>query len=171
MGKAWWWRLLLLVWFGYVFAGQLKNWGDSNLFGWFNLCIHESGHVIFGHCGQFLAVAGGTITQLAAPFYGMWNFWRQRDFFAMALCLGWLSTNLFNVANYMADARTMTLQLVSLGGMGEPLHDWHYLFGQMGLLPYDRIIAVGVWGLAVVSMTACFAAGLWLIGQMIFTRN
>ena len=159
-----------MVWFGYVFAGQLKNSGDSNLFGWFNLCIHESGHLLFRFCGQFLAVAGGTITQLAAPFYGMWNFWRQKDFFSMALCLGWLSTNLFNVSNYMADAQTMKLHLVSMG-MGEPIHDWHYLFGRMGVLPYDGLIAAFVWVLAVAAMLACFAAGLWLIWQMIFTRN
>jgi hypothetical protein len=164
-GKAWWWRSLLLAWFGYVFAGLLHDPGNANLFGMFNLCIHEGGHLLFSRCGQFLAIAGGTITQLSAPLYGMWNFYRQKDFFSIILCFGWLSTNLFNVSQYMADARSMSLQLVSLGS-GETIHDWHYLFGRMGLLPYDHVVAGFVWFLAVLSMAVCFMAGAWLLWQM-----
>jgi hypothetical protein len=32
-----------------------------------NLLIHEAGHVVFGSVGQTVAVAGGTILQLAFP--------------------------------------------------------------------------------------------------------
>jgi len=34
-------------------------------------------------------------------------FFRQRDYFAIAFCLGWLSTNLVGVGFYMADANAM----------------------------------------------------------------
>ena len=168
IGQSWWWRVLLLGWFGIVFVGLLKNPQDANLFGMFNLCIHEMGHLIFAWGGHFLHVAGGTITQLAFPFLGMWNFYVQKDYFAISLCFGWLSTNLFNVSVYMADARSMQLDLVSIGGpvYDHSLHDWHVLFGQMNLLPYDHVIAGFVWFLAVLSMLMCFVMGAWLVWQM-----
>ena len=115
-------------------------------------------------------LAGGTITQLSAPLYGMWNFYKLKDFFATALCFGWLSTNLFDVSAYMADARAMQLHLVSLQG-GEPVHDWNYLFGRMGLLPYDHCIAGFVCFLAVLSMLMCFLTGAWLLWQMARCRK
>jgi|GEM_PF-439594 len=170
VGKQWWWRGLLLIWFVFAFISLLKKADYYNLFSPLNLCIHEIGHVIFSGTGQFLMVAGGTITQLAAPFLGMWNFYLQKDFFAMSLCFGWLSTNLFNVSVYMADARSQVLPLVSLGG-GESHHDWAYLFGQIGLLQYDHIIAGFVWFLAMISMIVCFITGGWLLNQMIRNPN
>ena len=114
---------------------------------------------------MFLVFIGGTLTQLLAPIFGMWNFWKQEDFFALALCFGWLSTNLFDVSFYMADARTMQLDLASLG-FGEPIHDWNYIFSHIGVLPYDHLIAGFVWLLAIVSMLICFIAGSWLLWQM-----
>ena len=164
-GKQWWWRGLLLAWLGLVFLNLLKKADAYTLFSPLNLCIHELGHVIFSGTGQFLMVAGGTITQLAAPLFGMWNFYVQRDFFAIAFCLGWLSTNLFNISVYMADARIQALSLVSLG-RGETIHDWNYLFSHMGLLLYDHIIAGLVWLLAVASMLICFVSGGWLLQKM-----
>src|SRR5690348_8133145 len=87
-GKQWWWRALLLIWFGPVFFHLLQKPDTYTFFSLLNLAIHELGHVIFSWTGFFLSVAGGTITQLAAPFLGMWNFYQQKDYFAMALSLG-----------------------------------------------------------------------------------
>ena len=172
-GKQWWWRALLLIWFLFVFIDYLINPKPTNIFCPFNLCIHEMGHLIFAWSGEFLHVAGGTITQLAFPFLGMWNFYRQKDFFAMALCFGWLSTNLFNVSVYMADARSMRLDLVSIGGRvyDHSFHDWHVLFGRMGILPFDHLIAGFVWFLAIASMLMCFGAGAWLLWHMAFSKQ
>ena len=169
-GKPWWWRLPLLLWFIFELKINLQN-PSASIFHLLNLPIHEMGHVIFHYTGMmFLMVAGGTITQLAAPLYGMWNFWLQKDFFAIALCFGWLSTNLFDISVYMGDARSQSLQLVSLGS-GEPLHDWHYLLGHMGLLPFDHFFAGTVWLIALLSMLFCFAAGGWLLWQMAFNAE
>jgi hypothetical protein len=167
VGKQWWWRLLFVIWFSSLFLGLLKNPDNANLFGMLNLCIHEGGHLIFAWSGQFWHVAGGTIVQLAAPIYGMWNFYKQKDFFSIALCFGWLSTNLFNVSHYMADARTMKLELVSVGYYGgDIIHDWNYLFGHLGLLPYDQVVAGFVWLLGVSSMLFCLLASTWMLWQM-----
>lgn len=70
----------------------------------------------------------------------------------------------------MADARTMQIDLVTVGG-GEAKHDWNYLFGHMGLLPYDHVIAGFVWFLAVLSMLFCFYSAGWILWQMISDKT
>ena len=50
------------------------------------------------------------------PVLSMAMFWRQRDFFAIAVCFGWLSENLFDVATYAGDARSRHLHLITPGG-------------------------------------------------------
>ncbi len=166
MGKQWWWRSILLGWFGFIFYGFLKDPQYYCVLASLNLPIHEGGHVLFGWAGKFMAVAGGTITQLAAPIFGMWNFYQQKDFFAISLCFGWLSTNFFNISVYMADARVMQLDLVSLSADQEVIHDWNYLFSHMGLLQQDHNVAGIVWLLAVTSMSLCLLTGTWLLWQM-----
>jgi hypothetical protein len=159
------WRLTILLGFAYLFFTYLTNPNHYCILDPLNLCIHEGGHLIFAFCGEFLGFAGGTIIQLAAPIAGMWNFYKQDDYFSITLCFGWLATNLFNVSYYMADACSMELPLVSLGG-GESMHDWHYLFGKMGLLQQDHMIANAVWMLGFVSMLLCFFLGSWILWQM-----
>ncbi len=166
VGKNWIWRVPLLVYFAVLLFGYVTNPSYWSVLDWLNLPIHEMGHIVFGWCGQFIAVLGGSLLQCLAPIGGMVNFYYQRDFFAIALCFGWLSTNFFSVANYIADARTQQLHLVSIGG-GEPIHDWHYLLNTMGLLQFDIAIAVLVKLLAVAVMGICFVYGGWLIKYMV----
>ncbi|MCX5708775.1 MAG: hypothetical protein NTY14_07420 [Candidatus Omnitrophica bacterium] len=172
-GKNWLFRLPLLLFFVYVLIRHLSDPLYSSVIGALNLGIHELGHIIFGFLGEFITVAGGTIFQLFVPVFALFNFYRQRDFFAMALSFGWLSTNLFNVATYAADARAMSLPLVSLFGGGEDgvYHDWDYMLSQLNILQYDSVVALVFRVLAVVSMLVCFCAGVWLLWQMILSKR
>jgi hypothetical protein len=171
IGKGWWWRIPLLIWFGYILVLHMRDPRYSSIIAPFNLAIHEMGHMLFGWAGQTLSMLGGTITQLAAPVLGIWNFLRQEDYFACSLCLGWLSTNLFNVSMYIADARSMTLELVAPFGVSTVIHDWNFLLDKFGLLAFDHVIAGLVWLLAVVAMLACQIAGGWLLWQMMTLRG
>jgi hypothetical protein len=155
-GQQWWWRLILLFWFGLVFIHHLKDSNYGSLLGPLNLGIHEAGHLMFMPFGnEFLIVFGGTLAQVAAPVFGMWNFYVQKDFYSIALCFGWLSTNLFNISIYMADARARVLPLVSPFGPPEG-HDWDYLFRKFGVLQLDWFFAGVTWFLAVIAMLICF---------------
>lgn len=170
VGKQWWWRICVLGFFVYVFWGLMRNFNDYHVFRPLNLGIHELGHLIFGWAGQFIAAAGGTFTQLAAPVYGMWNFYKQNDYFAIALCFGWLSTNLFEISLYMNDARAMQLPLVTVGDSGNVVHDWNYLFTQMGVLQSDHIIGGFFWFFGILAMLICLCAGCWMIWNMIVVK-
>jgi hypothetical protein len=167
-GRAWWARFPLWAYLAYTllryFAGSESY---RSIFDAINLGIHELGHYLFSYFGQFLHVAGGTIAQCGAPILSGVMFLRQRDYFAISVCLFWLGTNLAYVSVYMADARALKLPLVSPGmgvlppGDGGVLHDWNHLLGVTGLIPYDTAIAALIQVVAV----GCMLAGLGLGGS------
>lgn len=142
-------RIALLVALAW---GDVRTMLDSetwNVFGGLTLAIHEGGHLLFSPFGQWLMIAGGSVTQVAAPIAAALMLLRQDDRYGVPVVGTWLAYSLTNLANYIGDARTMTLQLV--GFSADPLHDWHYLLDSMHLLPYDtrlaglvRTLAVGV---------------------------
>jgi hypothetical protein len=165
-GKIWYARIPFLIWFAYVLARHLNNPEYSSILGSLNLGIHEFGHFVFSSFWMFLRVAGGTIIECAVPIFGVFNFYRQRDFFSIGLCFGWLSTSLFDVARYVADARAMNLPLVSPFGSEGTVHDWNYILSRLGLLQFDIAIAFFIKCTAVASMLICLGLGSWLILQM-----
>jgi len=134
----------------------------SSIFKGINLGIHEIGHIVFSVFGHFIMMAGGTILQCLAPVISIFLFYRQRDFFAIAICFGWLATNLFDVATYVADARAMALPLVSPFGV-EAAHDWHYLLGELGILKLDRFLGGLIRIIGSLNMLICLIFGGWLL--------
>ncbi len=104
-----------------------------------NLLVHEAGHVVFSPLGETMAVAGGTILQLAFPLAFVFSFWRRGRRFAAALCGVWASESLMYTARYLGDARLQELPLV-----GGHLHDWNYLLGRAGLLERAESLGTGL---------------------------
>ncbi len=163
--RWWWWRAPFLLYFAYILVRHLADPYYQSLFKGLNLGIHEIGHFVFVLLGEFMGVAGGTLLQCLVPIGSMAMFLRQRDYFAIAVCFGWLSTNLFDVATYAGDARAQDLPLVS-PGIGDVIHDWNYMLGTLGLLQTDQTIAFLFRAGAVVSMAVCLAAGGWFLWRM-----
>ena len=166
-GKIWYFRAIVLLFFLYIFLRHLANPMYNSIFKGLNLGIHELGHFVFVFFGRFIEIAGGTILQLLVPLIAIFMFYKQRDYFAIAFSFGWLSTNLFDVATYIADARARALPLVSPGSSEYIIHDWNYLLRRMGLLKMDTTIAFFTRVLAVVSMLICLGFGTWIILKMI----
>lgn len=157
--------VLYLAWVG------VRHLADTDYGSWFaalNLGIHEGGHLLFSwQPFDFLTVAGGTLLQLAAPVASVWMFCRQPDYFAVAVCGGWLSTNLYAIATYVADAQELDLPLVSVGG-GEADHDWAYMLEALGLLEWDHTLAFLIRVVAFAAMWSSLAAAaalLWLMAR------
>lgn len=165
-GRLWWARLPLLIYLGYVLARHIANPMYRSMFGGINLGIHEIGHYVFAPFGDFLGAFGGTILQCLAPVISTVVFYRQRDYFAIFFCFGWLSMNLFDVARYVGDARAMALPLVTPGG-GYAKHDWNYLLGRMNMLRMDTTFEFILRIAATASMIVCFTASFWVLWQML----
>jgi hypothetical protein len=166
-GRSWHVRLPLLIYFAWVGIRQVLDPRYWSLFDSLNLPIHEAGHLLFRFDGDFLCAAGGTILQLAAPIASAVMFFRQRDYFAIAVCSGWLSTNLYQIGVYVADARAQALDLVTVGEPQGPIrHDWNYMLGELGLLEYDAALGWLVCQTGLLAMLACLGGGVWLLWHM-----
>jgi hypothetical protein len=168
-GKNWIIRAPLVLYLALAFIRHLRDplYG-SLLFGGITLGVHELGHVIFGFLGQFISILMGSGTQVLVPLVVIFIFFRQEDYFGMAVGGAWLSFSLFNLATYIGDARLMELPLVGLGP--DPMHDWHYLLTRLGLIDHDR-------GLAFLTRAAAFTVGAaslafagWLLWKMYALR-
>lgn len=169
-----WWapRLLLLLYLAYAAFQHFRDPEFSTfLFGGVTFGIHELGHVIFSPLGEFLGIAGGSLAQVLAPILAGVTFlyWQrdgepQRDYFALAVSGFWLSFSLHNLALYVGDARRQLLPLLGLSS--DPLHDWAYLLGRLGLLTYDLRIAGLIRLAAIVISLAALLFAAWLLKRM-----
>jgi hypothetical protein len=123
--------------------------------------IHEGGHLLFRFFGEFLAVAGGTILQLAVPLMLAAFFVFQRQIPGTVFCVFFFFEQFLPVSTYMADARAQDLPLLTVGDGDYVIHDWNYLFGRLGVLDHDIQIAHAVRALGWIGMLATVAWMLW----------
>ncbi len=164
-GRWWFPRVFFLTWFAYMLVRYVNDPGYVVIFSAINLGIHEIGHILWRPLGEFMYFLGGSLTQCLAPVVSVLVFYRQRDFFGIAFCFGWLSTNLHEVSVYVDDARARALPLVTPGG-GEPVHDWFFLLTRLGMLEMDHGIALLVRLLGILSMLVFLVVGgyqCWLM--------
>jgi hypothetical protein len=115
------WMLFFVVFLWYAVG---KEGSDFALLDSGNLVIHEGGHALFGHFGDFLGVAGGTILQLLVPLLLALAFHVRRQAAGYALFLLIVFENLLYVAKYMSDARAQALSYVAIGA---PWKGWKIL--------------------------------------------
>ena len=137
---------LFLIWGLYFISLDLKSNEIGNSFMHrINLVFHEAGHVIFMPFGHFMMVLGGTLAQLAMPLIaGLVLLYKNRDAFGATLALWWLGQSLMDTAPYINDARDLQLMLLG-GGTGRDrpgMHDWENILLDLGLIEYERQIAL-----------------------------
>lgn len=82
-------RAALLVYLAYAGARALADSETWHVFGGLTLGVHELGHVLFSPFGEWLEVAGGSITQLAAPVAAAVVLARQADWFGVGVVGTW----------------------------------------------------------------------------------
>lgn len=113
-----------------------------------------------GSRGETVAIAGGSIAQLAIPLVAGALLFRQSDRFGAAVTGAWLSYSLSTLATYVADARAQELPLV--GFTEDPEHDWYHLLARAGLLDQDVEFARMIRALASLVLALSLAWGTWL---------
>jgi hypothetical protein len=155
------WRALVLVYFLVAAVGHLLDPDKWSLISGIILGTHELGHVVFAPFPEVWTVAGGTILQLLAPIIVAVVLYRQKERIGVAMAGCWLAISLAGVAVYMADASKGELQLVSIGGGDDALHDWTYLFDHFNLIRSDQIIADRTRGIGWIVLGLSFFYGFW----------
>jgi hypothetical protein len=123
--------------------------------------IHEGGHLLFRFFGEFLAVAGGTLLQLAVPLLLGAYFILRRQVQGTAFCLFFFFEQFLPISVYMADAREQVLPLLTVGDTDEVIHDWNYLFTKFGVLDHDTQIAQAFRIIGWIGMLATTAWMAW----------
>jgi len=167
--QAWPARAILLVFLVYVGFHHLSDPRYVNLVvGILNEIVYGVGHALLGVTGnQFLSAVGGSLLQVAVPVAASVVCLRLPDYFAGSVCGAWGATNLYQLAPFVADARTQVLPLVLAEEGGcSPCHDWHYLLSVLHMLPWDTKIAATMRGLAFLCMWGSIAAGTWMVWKM-----
>ena len=125
-----------------------------------NLIVHEGGHLLFGWFGATIGIWGGTILQWSVPLLLALYFLVQREAAAFAFCSFMFFENWLYTATYMADARSMSLPLVTVGDPDFVEHDWNTIFSSLGILQYDTAIAGGV---RIVGWCGMIGTVVWLL--------
>jgi hypothetical protein len=148
-------------------AGGRPAW---DIFKPVDLAVHEWSHILARPFGQTVEILAGSLGQCLLPLLLILLFVKQRDYFAMAFCIGWLGLNLFDVAIYVADAEDMALPLVSPGGEAR-IHDWNYLLSRRGWLPRCYAIAAGLRAAGAVCVGLFAAVGGYLCVRMALDRR
>jgi hypothetical protein len=122
--------------------------------------IHEGGHLLFCWFGETLHVLGGTILQLFVPLAIAVYFVFKRYITGAAFAAFFFFENFLSVGTYMADARAIALNYVTVGE-GEAEHDWTTMFIKLGVLEYDTTIGHTVRALGWLGMLGVVAWFWW----------
>jgi len=145
-----------------VLAGAM---GGGGLARWIDLVfvpIHEGGHLFSGWLGShWLMVAGGTLLQLFVPFALAVYFAFRRQIPGTAFRAFFLFEQFLPIGTYMADARSQSLQYVTVGDPGKAEHDWYHPFSQAGVLDHDTAIGGFVRMLGWMGMLAVVGWLIW----------
>ena len=135
------------------------------------LQVHALGHAVFRVFGTSVGVAGGTFLQLFVPFALGVFFFRRRQTFGFAVCVFLFFEQFLRVARYMADAQAQRLPWFTIGRYESSIHDWNYLFTQLGVLSYAATIAGVVHLLGSLGMVYITAWFVWRgVNDIIFER-
>lgn len=111
-----------------------------------DLFIHEAGHIVFALFGRMFHFLGGTLLQLIIPVATVIVFGRS-SFFSLPFTLYWTGHNFINASIYMGDAPYRQLRLISPSA----IHDWHWIFTELGMMEDAEFIAeiVNVLGIVI----------------------
>lgn len=164
-GRWWWWRAPILLFFVAQALRPLRGQGEWTLFSGIIFGAHEFGHLFWMFFGEWMGVAGGSLTQLLIPVGAAAVVLRSRDWFGVAICGVFLATSLGELSWYIADARRLELDLVSFSEEGG-IHDWNYLLNSVGLIRQDRVIAGLTRFTGIVVLLASFVFALQLLWWM-----
>jgi len=127
--------------------------------------IHELGHIIFGFMPPVIVAAMGVGSEVLFPLTVAGTAFWYKQYFTGAMCLSWVGLAMRSGGQYMADARSQSIPLVSISGDGA-IHDWNFVFGKLGLLQQDHVIGGGFMLIGLFLAIGGLAFGAFLLIKM-----
>lgn len=171
-GKSWYWFVPFWLFGLYLFI-KLFDFSPSRpgsffltMAQGFDFLLHEMSHLFMAFAPPIVTAASGSGSELLLGLILIVTAFWVRSYFASLFCFLWFMMACFSTAIYMADARAMNLSLVSFGG-GDPIHDWNFIFGKLGLLEQDILIANIFRGIGIAAGVFGLSWSAWLIYKMI----
>lgn len=104
--------------------------------------VHEASHLVFAFLPAVFVAAAGSFGEMTFTWLLAFAAFRAKAYFAGIFSLVWVTLAMTSAGNYMADARTQALPLIGAGP--DPIHDWNFVFGQLGWLSADAAIGTAV---------------------------
>ncbi|MCK5787036.1 MAG: zinc ribbon domain-containing protein [Candidatus Sabulitectum sp.] len=138
--------VFLLIWsMKFLHYSIESNYVGRSFMHLVNLPFHEAGHVVFLWAGSVMHSLGGTLGQIIMPLVCLLVFLiKSRDTFGASVALWWTGESILDIAPYINDARSLSLQLLG-GNTGATapygFHDWNFILTELGLLRHDHLIA------------------------------
>ena len=142
--KTWYWHVPLWLLGVYLFFELLSfNLIDPQPFALsvmhaFDFTLHEIAHVFTAWLPPLVTAAAGSASELILGALLVYGGFKFRNYFGVLFCCLWMMLVCMATGHYMADAVPQQIQLVSLGASlagGETvIHDWYFIFGELGLL-------------------------------------
>jgi hypothetical protein len=177
-GKKWYWYFPVWVSGIYVFFQLLEyELGEAAPFlisiaHSFNYLLHEFAHMVTAFLPAVITASAGSLSELLLGSLLIWGAFKGKTYFASLICCLWFMLACQSAGDYMADARTMNLQLTNFDVSGAtPIHDWNSVFSELGILKLDKAIGgfISIVGIAAGLAGLVFSA--WLMYRMAGAAN
>jgi hypothetical protein len=147
---------LLYAGLRHLFSPLYRSW-----FAGITLIFHEMGHLICAGLGQTLHLLAGSLAQLLVPTAATaYLFFKQRDYFGVAVGMSWIAFATWELATYIDDANRELLPLVAFGD--DALHDWATLLTDWHLLNHAQTFAFLTRAIATCTWLAAMLLAGWL---------
>lgn len=156
-------RMPLGIWFAMLFLFYAFNQDAAANIDVVNAGLHKVGHLIWGLVVPDTPIAGGWLFQFGVPIIAMIIFYRNFDYFGIAIVFAWLGTAFLWNAPYCLGAPTEEFPR-SILPMSEPIHDWHYLLSSADIMSDATDIAATLrWG-----GLLALAFGIYFLGSQLY---
>ena len=175
-GKKWFAYLPLWLFGVYLFVNLLQF--DPNkplpfvisIAQSFDFFLHETAHIATAFLPAVLTASAGSLSEILLGALLVLFAFRSRYYFTVLICSMWFLLACQSAGTYMADARAQKLALVSLGtalsGSDTAIHDWHFVFGKLHILPLDVFIGDSVRTIGILVGLAALIFTAWLMYKM-----
>lgn len=173
--KSWRWYIPAWLFGVYLFIQIAQfNYGKQldffvSLAQAFDFFLHEMGHMFTSFLPPIFTASAGSMSELLLGALLIFGAFKGKTYFATMICSLWFMLTCQSAGLYMADARSQSIPLVTLSG--EPgIHDWHYVFGQLGLLNVDTFIGGSVRAIGIIAGVLGLIFSAWLIYKMMVAK-